>query len=87
MLVIDNPPAGDPSRDWYLWRIADDERTCPVCAPLHNRLINGEQGPFPPLHTNCRCWLVYSHSDPAPPSHDVDEPLLPPASPGVPGPF
>jgi hypothetical protein len=85
-MVIDNPPVGDSSRDWYVWRIAEDERVCPVCAPLEGRSINGALGPFPPLHTRCRCWLQYSHSDPPPPA-EIDEPLIPPSSPGLPGPY
>lgn len=87
MTIVDSPPPGDPSRDWYVWQVAGDERTCPVCAPLGGRLINGARGPFPPLHTNCRCWLRYSHSDPLPPVEDVDAPLIPPFDPGTPGPF
>lgn len=77
----------DGSLDWYVWRIADDERTCPVCAPLDGRLINGATGPFPPLHTNCRCRLVYSHSDVDNGPDDLDPPLHPPLFPVIPGPF
>lgn len=87
MFIGDNPPPGDSSQDWYVWRTADDETVCPVCAPLDDALINGADGPFPPLHSNCRCWLEYSHSDVPLTPPDVDEPLLPPPIPGTPGPF
>ena len=87
MVIVDYPPVGDPSRDWYVWQTADDEAVCPVCAPLDNSLINGASGPFPPLHTRCRCRLIYSHSDVPVTPPGVDGPLVPPASPGTPGPY
>lgn len=44
------------------WVTAWDERTCPVCAPLHNVTVKlGEEFPGgfdgPPAHPNCRCAL------------------------------
>ena len=55
-------------RDVQLWRwnaILDD-KTCPVCQPLHNQIVQkptsfvstkyGTQQP--PLHPNCRCFIL-----------------------------
>jgi SPP1 gp7 family putative phage head morphogenesis protein len=45
------------------WKTATDERTCPVCRPLHNVAVPW-QGIFttgdmmPPAHPNCRCTAV-----------------------------
>ena len=45
------------------WKTATDERTCPVCQPLHNVAVPW-QGIFttgdmmPPAHPNCRCTAV-----------------------------
>lgn len=53
------------------WRTAMDERVCPICGPLENRVVSIE-GAWdvniprreireylfsPPAHVNCRCWL------------------------------
>ena len=46
-----------------VWRTAEDERVCPVCAPLDGKSLpitaqfGTESGDFfvPPLHVNCRC--------------------------------
>jgi hypothetical protein len=40
------------------WVTAGDERTCPVCAPLHGQIFREGEGPFPPLHRSCRCQRV-----------------------------
>ena len=40
------------------WVTADDERTCPVCAPLHGQIFAAGEGPIPPLHRSCRCRRV-----------------------------
>lgn len=40
------------------WVTAADERTCPVCAPLHGQLFRNDEGPTPPLHRSCRCRRV-----------------------------
>ena len=40
------------------WETAGDERTCPVCAPLHGRIFRNDDGPVPPLHRSCRCRRV-----------------------------
>ena len=42
------------------WVTADDERTCPVCAPLHGQLFRNDEGPMPPLHRSCRCRRMVS---------------------------
>lgn len=40
---------------WITWR---DDRVCPICAPLHNRLDwQAEFAYGPPAHVSCRCWL------------------------------
>lgn len=81
--LVDDPPAGDSAACWYYFRTADDERVCPECGPLDNAAINGSWSwLFPPLHTNCRCWLEFWFCE-AP----DDEPLLPPIDPGTGGPF
>lgn len=40
------------------WVTASDERTCPVCAPLHGQVFLDGEGPVPPLHRSCRCQRV-----------------------------
>lgn len=37
----------------FVWRTAEDERTCEYCAPLDGLVVNEE----PPAHPNCRCTL------------------------------
>jgi SPP1 gp7 family putative phage head morphogenesis protein len=58
-------PVGSEKR----WKTAQDERTCPVCGPLHNMAV-GWQDNFttgdvmPPNHPNCRCTAVIVPADP-----------------------
>jgi len=58
-------PAGSEKR----WKTATDERTCPICGPLHNVTIDWE-GVFstgdlmPPNHPNCRCTAVIVPAEP-----------------------
>ena len=58
-------PAGSEKR----WKTATDERTCPVCGPMHNVTIDWE-GVFstgdtmPPNHPNCRCTAVIVPAEP-----------------------
>lgn len=58
-------PAGSEKR----WKTATDERTCPICAPMHNVTIDWE-GVFstgdtmPPNHPNCRCTAVIVPAEP-----------------------
>lgn len=40
------------------WVTAGDERTCPVCAPLHGQIFREGEGPMPPLHRSCRCQRI-----------------------------
>lgn len=49
------------------WVTAQDERVCPICQPLDQKVINingtwvggkGTIGKYPPLHINCRCFVV-----------------------------
>ena len=81
--IEDDPPPGDPALCWYVVRVADDERACPVCAPLEGVLVNGaDVSSFPPLHTNCRCWLAFGHCE-----EPAEPPLLPPEPGPGPGPF
>jgi hypothetical protein len=53
------------------WHTAEDERVCPVCAPLdgvtiglHDRFESsgGEKFWVPGVHPNCRCWLSLVHA-------------------------
>lgn len=54
------------------WMTARDERVCPICGPLHNKVVSLSGGwtmdaggqivegfglTSPPAHVNCRCWL------------------------------
>jgi SPP1 gp7 family putative phage head morphogenesis protein len=55
----------DPDVVYLRWLTAADEIVCPLCGPLHGRIIgkkeNGFIHPaglytgFPPIHPNCRC--------------------------------
>lgn len=47
-----------PRITWMRWITANDERTCPECAPLEGTLWREGEGPEPPLHVNCRCVRV-----------------------------
>lgn len=47
-----------PRITWTRWVTANDERTCPECAPLDGTLWREGEGPEPPLHGNCRCVRV-----------------------------
>lgn len=40
------------------WLTADDERTCPVCRPLHERIFSIDRFPPIPHHPQCRCTSV-----------------------------
>lgn len=49
------------------WVTSQDERVCPICQPLNNKVINingtwvggkGIIGKYPPLHINCRCFVI-----------------------------
>lgn len=54
-----------PTAAQKMWLTAKDEKTCPVCAPLHGKKVGvnerfvTSQGEFwtPGLHPNCRCRL------------------------------
>jgi SPP1 gp7 family putative phage head morphogenesis protein len=41
-----------------IWQTAEDERTCPECAPLDGQVFLLGKLPGPVLHANCRCWTV-----------------------------
>jgi SPP1 gp7 family putative phage head morphogenesis protein len=41
----------------YRWHAVMDEDTCDACATLDGQVIAATQGPYPPLHPNCRCAL------------------------------
>jgi hypothetical protein len=45
------------------WVTAADERTCPVCAPLHGQVFLAGEGPVPPLHRSCRCRRVHAGAE------------------------
>lgn len=55
------------------WQTAYDERVCPLCGPLHGKIVSltgawtmDETGAIvegigvtaPPMHPRCRCWLL-----------------------------
>lgn len=50
----EDPPAEVPVTI-YAWLTQADGRVCPVCGPLDGTQWEDEDGPFPPLHANCRC--------------------------------
>jgi hypothetical protein len=78
----DEPPPGGPADCWYIFHTAADERVCPECGPLDGAEINGSwTWLFPPLHSNCRCWLALWYCE------SPDDPLIPPPDPPGPGPF
>ena len=39
------------------WLTADDERTCPECAPLNGKVFAIDEAPAVPQHPGCRCVL------------------------------
>lgn len=42
----------------HIWHTANDEITCPVCAPNNGkRQEDGWTVDEPPAHPNCRCWI------------------------------
>lgn len=48
--------------DKVVWKTVVDERVCPICGPLHNKVgsvVDGfDRVGFPPAHPRCRCWIV-----------------------------
>ena len=45
------------------WKTATDERTCPICQPMHNVAVQWQSAfstgdVMPPAHPNCRCTAV-----------------------------
>lgn len=58
-------PVGSEKR----WKTATDERTCPICGPLHNTTVGWEDSfptgdVMPPNHPNCRCTAVIVPAEP-----------------------
>ena len=54
--------AGQASDD-DLWRTEQDDKVCPICAPLEGAKRSRWSLKFPagpPAHTRCRCWLDYA---------------------------
>lgn len=46
------------------WITADDERTCPVCAPMNGKVYDIKGGPIAPKHPGCRCtWASWFDDD------------------------
>jgi len=50
------------------WFTNNDDRVCPICQPLHNQVVEINEGfsdqgpvaegvPYPPAHVGCRCWI------------------------------
>lgn len=62
--------AGETRPDLLLkrWFTVQDERVCPICAPLHGQIVAfdasfsslGFLGLSPPAHLRCRCFLEYA---------------------------
>ncbi len=48
---------------WTRWQTVEDERVCPECGPLDSIVWEETDGPFPPLHVNCRCSRVYAFTE------------------------
>lgn len=45
------------------WYTAEDQRVCPICAPLNGRTRSNWSRFFPdgpPAHPRCRCWIEYA---------------------------
>jgi SPP1 gp7 family putative phage head morphogenesis protein len=40
-----------------IWQTAEDERTCPECAPLDGQVFLLDKLSAPPYHPDCRCYL------------------------------
>jgi SPP1 gp7 family putative phage head morphogenesis protein len=41
----------------YRFFTTNDERACPACSPLHLKVFNVGEGPLPPRHPRCRCYI------------------------------
>jgi len=40
------------------WNTNQDDRVCPICAPLDGQLFDPNNiAELPPAHVNCRCWI------------------------------
>ena len=54
-----------PARAW-VWNARLDPLTCPVCRPLHNKVVAKPasfvstqlSNTYPPIHPNCRCVII-----------------------------
>ena len=44
--------------DRVMWKTRIDERTCPMCKMLNNRVYYADRAPSLPVHDNCRCSLI-----------------------------
>lgn len=42
------------------WLTMEEERVCPVCRPLHEKVFSFERFPMQPKHPQCRCTSVVS---------------------------
>jgi len=45
------------------WFTAEDQRVCPICAPLNGKTRSNWSRFFPdgpPAHPRCRCWIEYA---------------------------
>ena len=52
-----------PGLRWHTtWETANDDRVCPICAPLRGREVTTST---PPAHPNCRCWLNHAIMEPS----------------------
>jgi Phage Mu protein F like protein len=48
---------------WTRWQTMEDERVCPECGPLDGFVWEDGDGPYPPLHVNCRCTRLYAFTE------------------------
>jgi len=43
--------------DLFEWETVRDDRTCPICLPLHGRQFALRGDMRPPAHIGCRCHV------------------------------
>jgi hypothetical protein len=48
---------------YELFSTSGDALVCPECAPYDQEVYPEGEGPYPPIHPNCRCTREYSYSE------------------------
>ncbi|MBI5788965.1 MAG: minor capsid protein [Candidatus Schekmanbacteria bacterium] len=56
-----------------IWQTAEDERTCPECAPLDEQIYDLGKLPSLPYHPSCRCWSVPEIPDTIKTPQEIEE--------------